>query len=83
MPLSSEEILIRRSRTKKEAVDTSGISSHNNDRSTARLVMRRPVFGDIRCRHCNALLYREMRKSESTDRIVEIKCWRCNTITVS
>jgi len=33
-------------------------------------------FKDVRC-ECGALLFRELKKSVGTDRVVEIKCRRC------
>ncbi len=70
-------------RIKKVVVDGSGESGHNNARRKKRLVIRKPVFGDVRC-SCGALLYREMRKSDDAiERVIEIKCRKCGTVKVS
>lgn len=73
---------IQKVESKNEAVDSDTGSSHNNDRGRHRLVMRKPAFQEIRC-ECGALLFREVRKSDSTDRVIEIKCRKCGAVRVS
>jgi len=40
-------------------------------------------FRDVRCDGCGALLYRELIKSESVNRVIEIKCKRCGKVQIS
>lgn len=45
-----------------------------------RLVLNKSDdFQDVRCT-CGALLFRELKKSMASDRLIEIKCRKCGDI---
>lgn len=54
----------------------------NRPQKRYRLVLSKNAeFQDVRCSHCGALLFRELRKSEDPDRLIEIKCRRCGSMS--
>ncbi len=55
----------------------------NEGTTHVRLVLgKSEQFTDVRCPNCGALLYREILKSESALRTIEIKCRRCGTVNL-
>ena len=68
----------------KMTVDNTPENSDNKIRKRRlRLVLNKPDdFHDVRC-ECGALLYRELNKSVSDGRIIEIKCRRCGRLHCS
>lgn len=56
--------------------------NENRPHKKYRLVLSKTAeFNDVRCSHCGALLFRELKKSEETDRLIEIKCRRCGSMS--
>lgn len=60
------------------------ITSDSNDniikKKRIRLVLNKSDdFHDVRC-SCGALLFKELKKSATADRVIEIKCRKCGTL---
>ncbi len=62
-------------------VDITNESSDNIiTKKRIKLVLRKgDDFQDVRC-ECGSLLFRELKKSTGSDRLVEIKCRKCGKI---
>lgn len=66
-------------------VDSRSEHTQTEDRPKKRfrLVMSKAEnFEDVRCPDCGALLYRELKKSASSDRTIQIKCRRCGEVSM-